>query len=138
MWSLLVWEQQGDWSAAQHYEGGGGLGGVKPEGAPGDEADGRVSTLDAAVGQAKADGGLDAVAVGAAAWRSERSSGLRSSAQRAPLKRCATAGSVVASSWRQWPRRTVLRASVPIFTTWKGSQQITAWGACPSLATDLG
>src|SRR5680860_1261720 len=28
--------------------------------------------------------------------------------------------------------------TVPIFTTWKGSQQITAWGACPSLATDLG
>src|SRR5680860_657035 len=65
MCSLLVWEQQGDWSAAQHYEGGGGLGGVKPEGAPGDEADGRVSTPDAAVGQARVDGGLDAVAVGA-------------------------------------------------------------------------
>src|SRR5680860_1593576 len=65
MWSLLVREEQGDGSAAQHYESRCGLGGVKAKGAASDQSDGRVSTLDPAVGQAQADGGEDAVAVGA-------------------------------------------------------------------------
>src|SRR5680860_1064709 len=63
MWSLLVRQPQGDGAAAQHHQRRCSLGGVETESATSDEANGRVSSLHAAVAESQADGGEDPVAV---------------------------------------------------------------------------
>ena len=54
-----------DAGAAEVDEGDQGVGGVEAEGAVADQADLAVEAFEAAVGEAEADGGEDAVAVGA-------------------------------------------------------------------------
>ncbi len=58
------------------------------------------------------------------------SSGFFSSAQRAPLNLSAKSGSGRQRSCCQTSRRTLLSSSLPSFTTWNGSKQMVASGAC--------
>src|SRR5680860_1452160 len=147
MWSLLVRQPQGDGAAAQHHQRRCSLGGVETESATSDEANGRVSSLHAAVAESQADGGEDPVAVfadGAAQLDEHREAGALRPAAPAVQQPGDLGGRKVAGedrpqrSWFQWPRRTTSSALAPMATTWNGSQQIWACGAWPFLATDLG
>src|SRR5680860_46830 len=108
MWSLLVRQPQGDGAAAQHHQRRCSLGGVETESATSDEANGRVSSLHAAVAESQADGGEDPVAVFAdgAAGRN------------APASRCS-------SSW-----------AAPSATTATGSSPPSAWDSATAAWRD--
>ena len=61
---LIARERDGDAAAAEVDERDQGFGGVKAEGAVADQADLAVEAFVARIGEAEADGGEDAVAVG--------------------------------------------------------------------------
>src|SRR5680860_930725 len=123
MWSLLVRQPQGDGAAAQHHQRRCSLGGVETESATSDEANGRVSSLHAAVAESQADGGEDPVAVfadGAAQLDEHREAGALRPAAPAVQQPGDLGGRKVAGlldRWCGWAQRSRLPVFVKLGRT---------------------